>query len=57
MKRLKSSDPTFNAIQELIFQYRKCQRQRAKWTDQPVDLEYFIDWLVAEGWSFDEGTE
>ena len=53
-KRIKSSDPTFNAIQELIYQYRRCERQYAKVSDSPVDLAYFIDWLVEEGWSYDE---
>lgn len=53
-KRQYSADPTFNAIQELIFLYRKCQKEKEKWGDSPVDMEYFIDWLVGEGWSFDE---
>lgn len=54
MARVKTANPTFNAIQELILQYRKCETEKAKWSDTPVDLEYFIDWLVENGWSYDE---
>lgn len=56
-KRIKTSDPTFNAIQELIFQYRKCEKEKARRDDSPVDLEYFMDWLVEQGWSYDEPTD
>lgn len=35
-------------IETLITLFRKCEREKARWGDNPVDLEYFIDWLESE---------
>lgn len=31
--------------QELIKLFRQCETEAAKWSDNPVTFEYFINWL------------
>lgn len=39
---------TSKTIEEIIKLFRQCEKEKWRWGDNRVDLEYFIDWLEAQ---------